>query len=82
MAHPLLRKNLTSARPERVPTEGEMVVVGTDREREGLSPGAGFAALAFRAKSATVRRSSGGFLRELMDQQVMAPEDLRACRDR
>jgi phenylacetate-CoA ligase len=36
-----------------------------------------FAEFAFRAKSATVRRSSGTFFRELMDQQTMAPEALR-----
>ena len=49
----------------------------TDHDRSAPSPGAGFAALAFRAKSATVRRRSGAFLRELVHRQTMAPEELR-----
>lgn len=36
-----------------------------------------FAALAFRAKSATVRRRSGAFLEELVRQQSLAPDALR-----
>ncbi|MGY1805396.1 phenylacetate--CoA ligase family protein [Blastococcus sp. SYSU D00922] len=36
-----------------------------------------FAALAFRAKSKTLRRRSGAFLAELMHQQTLPPEQLR-----
>lgn len=41
------------------------------------SRGSSFAALAFQAKSATVRRRNGEFFRELMHQQTLAPEALR-----
>ena len=46
-----------------------------DREVSTRRPTA--AALAFRAKSATVRRSSGAFLAELLQHQSLAPEALR-----
>ncbi len=49
----------------------------TDHDHEVLPRGATFAELAFRAKSATVRRRSGAFLDELMAQQTLAPEALR-----
>jgi phenylacetate-CoA ligase len=52
--------------------------VSTEAEH-GAAPRriATFPELAFRAKSATVRRRSGAFLAELMHQQTMAPEALR-----
>jgi phenylacetate-CoA ligase len=42
-----------------------------------LRRSASFAELAFRAKSATVRRRAGAFFRELMSQQTLAPDALR-----
>ncbi len=47
----------------------------TDQDR--LPSRGSFPALAFRAKSATVRRGSGAFLRELTEHQSLAPEALR-----
>ena len=65
------------------PTRGvfgirEEVAVRRSNDREGLPRGVdSFAELAFRAKSATVRRRNGAFFRELMAQQSLPPEALR-----
>jgi len=51
--------------------------VRTGRDREGAPRRASLAELAFQAKAATVRRRSGAFSRELLQQQTLAPEALR-----
>jgi phenylacetate-CoA ligase len=56
--------------------QGEMAV-RRDQDREVVPRGRTLAAMAFHAKSATVRRRSGDFLRDLMTQQTMAPDALR-----
>jgi phenylacetate-CoA ligase len=56
----------------------EEVAVRRSNDRGGQPRGVdSFAELAFRAKSATVRRRNGAFFRELMAQQSLSPEALR-----
>lgn len=55
--------------------EGVPVQAQHDRARTGAR--SAFAEMAFRAKSATVRRGNGAFLRELLQQQTMDPGALR-----
>lgn len=49
----------------------------TDRDRGLLPRRTDVAAVSFTVKSATIRRRSGAFFRELMRQQTLAPDALR-----